>query len=441
MRKTGFIFTFVCALFLFCACNNQQPRLNSTDVTLYPGQTYALSISAGAENIEACTVNWISSDSNVVTVDNGLLTGINNGTAKISANIWLHEKEQTLTCTITVTDAPATIQNISLNEDLTMESGQTAALTPKYTPEHATASNLIWTTSNPAVATVTDGAVTAIAEGTATITASLPDNIQISDSITVTVLPDSRLNELTIRKSLSLNVGQAYTLTATTDSEPYTGNIVWSSTNTDVASVSAGSVTANAEGTAVIKAEAGGKTATCTITVTQNITVQLDQSTVTAIDGKTKTLQFSATVTPASKNIGGKWSVSDPYYAQVNESGLVTLKPLPEGSEFDYVKIQVTYTVEGAADSCDIIMVRNSDVNDVIINGQNLTLPTGQTHTLTYTVIPEGADGEFIWESDNTNVATVQNGVVTAQAPGIARISIRLKENPDIISRIKITVQ
>ena len=70
------------------------------------------------------------------------------------------------------------------------------------------------------------------------------------------------------QSSVTLDIGGTVTLTATVAPSNATDNTVtWSSSNTSVATVNGGKVTAVAEGSATITASAGGKSATCSVTV------------------------------------------------------------------------------------------------------------------------------------------------------------------------------
>ncbi len=80
---------------------------------------------------------------------------------------------------------PAT--GIELDETaLTMDIGDTETLTATVTPDDATDTTVTWSSSNPAVATVDNGVVTAVSEGTATITVTTADG-GFSDNCAVTV--------------------------------------------------------------------------------------------------------------------------------------------------------------------------------------------------------------------------------------------------------------
>ena len=128
---------------------------------------------------------------------------------------------------------------------------------------------LTWSSSNPAVASVENGTVTAIAEGTAEITVALSDGTSATCTVTVTasVVPASSV--VLDTEQLSLMVGENATLTATVLPDTATDKrVFWRSSNASVAMVQDGLVTAVGKGTATVTAFTdNGKTATCTITV------------------------------------------------------------------------------------------------------------------------------------------------------------------------------
>ena len=146
--------------------------------------------------------------------------------------------------------------------------GSSEKLVVTVNPANADYATVTWSSSDKTVATVKNGLVTAIAEGTAVITASAGGK---SASCTVTVphvtVP---VESISLNKTeITLTAGGSEILVATiTPSDATDAAITWTSSNNNVATVSSsGKVVAKAEGTAVITAEAGGKTATCTVTV------------------------------------------------------------------------------------------------------------------------------------------------------------------------------
>ena len=138
------------------------------------------------------------------------------------------------------------------------------------TPTPATASNEVnWSTSNASVATVNNGVITAVAEGTATITAASKYDATVKATLSVTVNP-VQLTGLTISPNqftLKEGSGKALTLTPTPTNAKL--QVTWSSSNESVAKVdSKGYVTAVGAGTATITATNASPSITATATVT-----------------------------------------------------------------------------------------------------------------------------------------------------------------------------
>ena len=112
------------------------------------------------------TVTWTSSDKNVATVADGVVTAVGAGKATITATA----KDKTATCEVTVTEAPVQYSITLSDEMLSLEVGQTETVTATVSPE---GTPVQWGSTNEEVATVDDGVVSALAPGTATITASV----------------------------------------------------------------------------------------------------------------------------------------------------------------------------------------------------------------------------------------------------------------------------
>ena len=139
-----------------------------------------------------------------------------------------------------------------------------------YSPSDANASELIWTSSNPGVASVDNGLIVAISPGTTTITVSNGDGVESSCVVDVSSSAVTVENISIIPSSVSLKVNGATQLTV----EFYPGNatnktITWSSSNRSVATVdSNGLVTAKGTGNAIIYAKSSnGIVGTAVITV------------------------------------------------------------------------------------------------------------------------------------------------------------------------------
>ena len=173
------------------------------------------------------------------------------------------------------------VTNVSLDkEQTTLAVGDTETLTATVEPSDAD-QTVTWSSDHETVAAVSDsGKITAVAAGTATITATAtngtPDDL--NDDITATCTVTVKKNVVAVesitldKSSLELTEGETATIIATVKPDNATNKTVtWSSSNASVASVDAnGTVTAVAEGSATITAKAGDKTATCTVTVKKN---------------------------------------------------------------------------------------------------------------------------------------------------------------------------
>ena len=95
---------------------------------------------------------------------------------------------------------PVKVSSITLNQtSLTMTlKGQTASLTATVTPDNAANKNITWSSSNSSVATVVDGTVTAVANGTADITATAADGSGVSAKCSVTVRVPNNIKTIAI---------------------------------------------------------------------------------------------------------------------------------------------------------------------------------------------------------------------------------------------------
>ena len=86
--------------------------------------------------------------------------------------------------------APVPVEGIDLSEtELRLDAGQTATLAATVTPENATIKSVTWASSDPQIAAVhpVSGLITAVADGTAVVTATSSSNKQVSAGCTVTI--------------------------------------------------------------------------------------------------------------------------------------------------------------------------------------------------------------------------------------------------------------
>ncbi len=153
---------------------------------------------------------------------------------------------------------------------LLLTTGQDATLGVNFLS--GTSEAVIWYSSAPEIATVTDGKVTCLSHGKATISAVTEKTGLRADCEVTVRTPEEMVSGVTVSPSeLSLYLGEWAELTASVQPSTATEqDVVWSSSDLTIATVgSSGYVLSRAEGTAIITATTveGGYTATCTVTV------------------------------------------------------------------------------------------------------------------------------------------------------------------------------
>jgi uncharacterized protein YjdB len=347
---------------------NPLPGPITGSTTVCTGLTTPLSDAGGG--------TWASGTTTVATIGlaSGIVTGVSPGTSVITYTLGTGCIKTT---TVTVSAAPGAITGIA-----TVCAGSTTALTD--------AGGGTWASSNTIVATVglSSGNVSGISAGTATIVYTLGAGCTSSVTVTVNAAPAS------ITGAASVCAGSS---TSLTDSP---GGGVWSSSNTSVATVVAGTVNGISPGTATISyILSGGCTATAVVTV---------NSMPSPITGATSVCQGATT--PLSDAVsGGTWSSSNTTTASVSGSGLVT--GLSAGTA------TISYTL-GAV--CTVTSNITINPSPAAITGATAVC-AGLTTPLT------DATSGGAWASSNTTIATVSGGgLVSGISPGTAVISYTL---------------
>ena len=160
--------------------------LDKTSVTMEAGDAETLTATISPADATNKAVTWESSDEDVATVVDGVVTAVGVGSATITVKS-VADDTKTATCAVTV--KPTAVSSVSLNRATALLMvGKYLTLTATVSPTNATDKTVNWESDNTGVATVSSaGVVTAIALGTATITAkSNADNTK-SAACVVTV--------------------------------------------------------------------------------------------------------------------------------------------------------------------------------------------------------------------------------------------------------------
>lgn len=314
--------------------------LSKTSLSMYVSDTQSLVASVIAVDGNTITsdtksdISWSSSNNSVATVDsNGAVKAVATGTATITAKYTFCGINYTATCSVTVQGKPT----ISLNKSsLSLYIGDTSTLSAAVTPSGQTVS---WSTSNSSIVMINNGKVTAISNGTATITASFRYNgVTYSTTCSVTVtkpsisLSANSYNGFCNSSNNGFWLGDTATLTKS-GNIPSTASVNWTSSNTSVVTVNSnGKLTSVNGGSSTITAKFtyGRNTYSSSISVTVLSTNTIRTFTVSPSSGSN-----GSTVFAFNANVG---FIADKVTIQVCS----TNKALQSNGSYDYT----TYTNE-----------------------------------------------------------------------------------------------
>ena len=356
---------------------------------------------------EGSTVTWESSDSDIAIIDeDGNLKLITAGKTIITASITNEDSTKlTLTSEIEVEETTLTLSTTNLG---TVYVGDTRQLTATATP----ATEIRYTSNNTAVASIDqNGKVTAHAAGTAVLSASA-NGKSVSCSITV---KEAGIHIQESAVTLYENAGTQLHMQYDADQKP-----VWSSDNTNIASVDAnGYVSAKQPGTTTIRVNVRGKVAAVQVTV-KEIKVSLDKHELTLYIGYNDKLNVSyePAGTPA-------WSSDNSGIVSVDQNG--NLVPKAKGTTTIRVKVN-------GREASALIHVEDPFVK---FASSTRTMYKGERYTPSISYGPN--QGTPVYTTSKKSVATVNSqGMITAKKKGTAYITVKINGKS---ARLKVSVK
>ena len=419
-----------------------------TSISLDPKEIVAdinsggfLNYSCVPDEADPPEVEWSSSNEEVVTVEDGMLTYWSAGEAVITVSVQGHP-EINDTCKVTVI---ALVNEIALSQTaITVNKGKTAALKIReYWPDEPTNKSVTWKSSDTTVATVdTEGTVKGVAKGTAMITATAEDGggAQASCKVTVTV----PVTKITLAKtSLILNKGAktALKVKSIVPSDANNKAVTWKSSNTKIATVDAyGNVKAVAKGTATITATAkdgSGVKASCKVTVKVPVTkITLAKTSLILNKGVKTALKVKSVLPSNANNKAVTWKSSNTKIATVDAKGNV--KAIAKGTA------TITATAkDGSGKKATCKVTVRVPVSRIKLNKTSASVKGGTKVTLKATVYPSNANNKAIkWSSSNPAVASVSSkGVVKGLSIGTVTITGTAKDGSKkkVTAKFKVT--
>ncbi|MBR3980016.1 MAG: Ig-like domain-containing protein [Bacteroidales bacterium] len=382
--------------------------------------------------------DWSVSDVQSASVNGvGVLTNkLAYGTEDVIITVVVTDKSGNLytkTIEATLTGCPTEVALVSTDANLNLFYGEKAQMSYSLTPSNACVKSVTYSSSDKSVATVSEtGEVTALTtKGYSDITISVNDGFSVKTAVCRVNVSKDCSGDITLslnKSSLALVKGQYEQLIATiTPNDECTENnvVTWTSSNTQVATVSNGIVNAVGVGPVTITATTTGNgvtEATCTVNVSSDCNsgaVEVVMSETEKTIYKTSTLKLTAEITtnnPCDEEI--LWSSSDETVATVEDGQITPLK---------YGTTVIRATARQNADSyaeCNLT-VAEKEVTDISVTPQAKMMYVGSTQTMTAAITPDDADDKKItWSSSDLTKATISDkGVVTALASGNVTIT------------------
>lgn len=158
--------------------------LNETNVTLSKTQTLQLTATVSPDDVTDKGVTWSSSNENVATVENGLVTVVaSSGSVSVTATC---AGDSTVTATCVINAAPLNATAVSAS-DIKLEVGDVKTFAYTVTPVAADDEFTV-TVNDTSKATYENGKLTALAEGTTTVTVTSNVNSEITATATITIV-------------------------------------------------------------------------------------------------------------------------------------------------------------------------------------------------------------------------------------------------------------
>ncbi len=380
-------------------------------------------------------VNWECPDEEIAEVSSdGAVTGLSRGNAEIRAcsvaypdicGSYMVEVLPRPEVTIITDDDPIEIDLAGENEY------QLAAL---VIPEEWD-QTVIWKSGNTRFAAVDEtGLVTGVRAGSTTITATAKVDPSLKDTINVTVVSKVQEDGMSIEGPDEVLSGKTIKLTVTFDQTPQPTNkeVIWTSLDEDIATVSNGNVKGVSGGSAEIRACSKAYPDICAthtvevIPYVESVMITDEEDDTQVIELSEKiTYQLGVVVTPDNAMQDVIWKSSNTKIATVNENGLVTglragnvniTATAADGSKrFDTITISVKYTIP-----VDGNLGLNGP-DDVAIGKTIRLVPV-------FDEIPELRNKPVIWTTSNSDIAKVSRGVVTGVSEGEATIEVCVKD-------------
>ncbi len=378
--------------------NRSELTFNLNEEHRYTVETLIVTVSGEGDFDQS--VSWTTSNDSVATVDNGVVSAVDLGTATIKAQSNSNKDTYAL-CEISVVNDIPVIESVSISPEsptLDIYHSKTLQLTAEVKGKNGPSQQVTWSSNSSVFSVNQNGLITATKEGTGTVTATSAKDTSKSCTVNVTVADSTpKVNSVTIMDGTSA-AGNNYVLdiyTANQKTKEFTAKVdatagvsqevIWESSDPTKVSVSNGLVTALQKTVTPVTITAKSKYDTSkvdTINVTvndstprvTNVTVALSSSTVRL--NKTTTASYSVDV------VGGlaktaTWSSSNTSVATIDANGNISPKAL---GKTNIIATSTADTTKFGQASLEVLEAKEQDTYTIMLYMCGSDLESGQSY-------------------------------------------------------------
>ena len=402
----------------------EEISLSESSLKLSAGQSSELKVTyTPVKATSDHSIIWSSDDEDIATVDSrGKITAVAEGETVINA-VSAFKNSITASCALTVIPAPTELKSVVVTPSSMpkMIVGGKMDLTYSYKPENAQYPRVIWSSSDPSVVSVDqDGRISAVKEGTVTVSAAAEAGNNVKGTCRVTVMNGTMINTAAMEQTdLIVDKNSSGTVSISSDPADATNtDCLWKSDDPAVAAVPG-----NAVKNCTVRGISPGETmiygyttdgsnlrVSRKVIIAEPVTgISLSAGSIAMNLGEAAVLK--ATVLPENAfDRSVTWSTTNSSVATVDENGNVTA--VGKGT----CTIKAVTNRNNKTASCSVRV--DVPVSSVTLNMNQLTLIKGNSSRLSATVLPENANDKTVtWSSDRPAVATVSEGVLRLHQP------------------------
>ena len=393
--------------------------LSSGSLVLGKGESYQLKANVGKDD---AVRKWVSSDTSVLTVKNGLIQTKKTGEATVTVRT---NSNQAATCHVVVMKAP---KSCTLNaDDLLLGVGESFRFYCTV-PSGTAACVRDYTISSKSVLSYDRGTIKALKAGTATVTVKLYNGVTASCKVTVKAAPKSCTLSA---KELVIGAGESYRFTCNVPTNTAARVRTYSVKDNSILSLDGSTVKGLKAGTTTVTVKLfNGVTDTCKVTVKpapKSCTLSAKQLTL----GVGESFRFSCNIPSGTAARVRNYTVDNPHFLDCDGKGTIT------GRKPGTTTVRVTL-FNGVTDTCKVTVRKAPDT--ATLSASSLTLGISESYQFSCT-IPSGTAARVrtYLSSDYSVVSCSATGKITAKKTGSAVITVKLFNG--VTATCKVTVK